>query len=68
MERRDTHARHARFEQVRNDVAKRLRPACAHIPEDEFAALVDRMTTIHLKYLYRRVVDLFPEPLDGPNR
>ncbi len=36
----------ARFEQVRKSIATRLKNACTHLPPDEFAALVEKMTVV----------------------
>ena len=36
----------ARFEQVRKSIATRLKNSCNHLPPDEFAALVEKMTVV----------------------
>jgi hypothetical protein len=35
---------------VRADVIRRVRPACSHLPEEEFLALVELMVERQLKY------------------
>jgi hypothetical protein len=42
----DTNARH---EAIRVDVARRLRKACSHLSEEEFAALVAKIVGVQLK-------------------
>jgi hypothetical protein len=42
-------ARNARHEMVRADIARRLRKACSHLGDDEFAALVEQMVDVQLK-------------------
>jgi hypothetical protein len=37
-----------RYEMIRKDVAHRLRKACSHLSDEEFAALVDRIVKIQL--------------------
>jgi hypothetical protein len=32
------------------DIAHRLRPVCAHMPDDELLELATRMATVELKY------------------
>jgi hypothetical protein len=39
-----------RKDNVRRDIANRLRKACSHLSEKEFAALVERMTRVQLGY------------------
>jgi len=41
--------RELRTEKIRQDIATRLRPVCSHLPEDEFAALVDKITSVQLR-------------------
>jgi hypothetical protein len=41
--------RTARFEMVRNDIAKRLRKACGHITDADFALLVEKMARVQLR-------------------
>jgi hypothetical protein len=38
------------LELLKADIATRLRSACAHFPENEFAALVHQIASIELKY------------------
>ena len=45
VERKDS----VRHEAIRADVAKRLRKACTHLNEKEFAALVDKIVKVQLK-------------------
>ena len=42
------HARSARMEKVRAEIARRLKNACSHLSEEEFEVLVDRMTKVQL--------------------
>ena len=39
------------LESVRRDIAERLRPTCADMPEEEFEKMVDRMALIAWKYM-----------------
>ena len=39
------------LESIRRDIAQRLRPACANMPEDEFEKMVARMALIEWKHL-----------------
>jgi hypothetical protein len=41
--------RTARFEMVRNDLARRLRKACGHISDADFALLVDKIARVQLR-------------------
>ena len=59
-ERRDKYGRYVRFERVKADLAERLRNVCAHMTEQDFNALIERMATFHVKYTLRRTID-FPE-------
>ena len=45
--------RKARFEEVRNSIARRLRKACGHLPPEEFDALVDKMTRVQIGKRYQ---------------
>jgi hypothetical protein len=38
-----------RRDRVRGDIARRIKPACSHLGEDEFRLLVDEMTDRQLK-------------------
>jgi hypothetical protein len=38
-----------RSDQVRSDVASRLKKACCHLQDAEFAALVDKITAVQLR-------------------
>jgi hypothetical protein len=38
---------------ARSDIAARIRPVCAHFAEADFAALVDRMAEIEVRYNLR---------------
>jgi hypothetical protein len=42
-----------RFEEVRKSIARRLQTACAHLPPEEFEALVDKMTRVQIGKRYR---------------
>jgi hypothetical protein len=39
------------LEAVRRDIAQRLRPTCADMPEEEFEKMVARMALLEWKYL-----------------
>ena len=39
-----------------NDIAHRLRPVCAHMPDDELLELATRMATVELKYFEAAVI------------
>lgn len=47
------------LERLKRDIAARLRPVCAAMSEAEFAALVNRVAQVDLKYRARRTDDLF---------
>ena len=38
------------LDKLKADIASRLRTACAHLPEDEFADLVHQIAWVKLKY------------------
>jgi hypothetical protein len=38
-----------RHEAIRKDIAKRLRKACSHLSEEDFAALVQEIVKVQLK-------------------
>ncbi len=38
-----------RAEKVRADIAKRLRPICANLTDEEFWALIEQMTKVQLR-------------------
>jgi hypothetical protein len=38
----------ARFEAVRKSIATRLQKACAHLPREEFEALVQKMVRVQI--------------------
>lgn len=38
-----------RQEDIRKDVAKRLRKACRHLSDEDFAALVEKIVKVQLK-------------------
>ena len=38
-----------RHEAIRVDVARRLRKACSHLSDEEFAALVDKIAGVQLR-------------------
>lgn len=42
-------ADNVRHERIRKDIATRLRKACSHLPDDDFAALVETMVMHQLK-------------------
>lgn len=42
--------RDLRAKRIREDIAKRLRRACSHLSDEEFAALVDKMTKTQLHF------------------
>ena len=39
------------LESIRRDIAKRLRPSCANMPEEEFEKMVSRIALIEWKHL-----------------
>jgi len=41
--------RDLRAQAIRNDISKRLRRACSYLSEDDFAALVEKMTREQLR-------------------
>ena len=41
------------LESLKADIASRLRTACAHFPENEFADLVAQIAHVELKYAQR---------------
>lgn len=49
-ERRRRADRRARFEEIRADLATRLRATCATMTAEEFEALVARMARLQLRY------------------
>ena len=44
----------ARIEKVRGDITARLRKACDHLSDEEFSALVDKMTQVQVNGEERR--------------
>ena len=50
---------------TRARIAERLRPLCAHVPEEEFSALVAKMAEVEIKYAHRRLEDLIGTDLVG---
>ena len=40
-----------KLEAIRRDIAERLRPTCADMPEEEFEKMVARMALIEWKHL-----------------
>jgi hypothetical protein len=40
------------FRQLVWRIAERVRPVCAHMPETEFRALIEKMATIEQKYIH----------------
>ena len=49
-ERRTEWARRARFDEIRKDVAERIRHLVTTLPTEEADALIRRMTLVQLKY------------------
>ena len=43
----------ARAEQLKAEISSRLRGVCAHLSDDEFAALVDDIADVKLRYEMR---------------
>ena len=39
------------LEAIRRDIARRLRPSCANMPEEEFEKMVARMALIEWKHV-----------------
>lgn len=54
-DRRDHEGRRQRFDRMKADIARRLRPVCASMPQQEFDELVERIATINIKYDARRI-------------
>ena len=42
-------SRELRAEKIREDIAKRVRPVCMDLSDEEFAALIDKMTREQLR-------------------
>jgi len=49
-ERRRRPEQRARFEEIRTDIAERVRAACRGLPAEECEALLSRMARVQLKY------------------
>jgi hypothetical protein len=49
-ERRTRVDRRARFEEIKADIAARLRRVCADMAPDEFEILISRMARVKLRY------------------
>ncbi|MDQ6691087.1 MAG: hypothetical protein M3Z18_11315 [Gemmatimonadota bacterium] len=45
------HYPHTSLESIRRDIAERLRPTCANMPDEEFDKMVARMALIEWKHL-----------------
>jgi hypothetical protein len=45
--------RSSAFDTAKRDIARRIRRVCEHFAQDEFAALVERMARIDVKYRLR---------------
>lgn len=45
--------RYAGIDELKTEIADRLRPVCSHFPDDEFAALIDQIARIEHKYAIR---------------
>jgi hypothetical protein len=43
-------SRHTGIDDLKKDIADRLRPVCSHLPDDEFAGLIDQIARIEHKY------------------
>jgi hypothetical protein len=50
QERRQRPERRARFEEIRTEIATRVRDACREMSADECEALLSRMARVQLKY------------------
>ncbi len=50
QERRQWPGRRARFEELRTEIAARVRAACRGMPAEECEALLSRMARVQLKY------------------
>jgi hypothetical protein len=68
MERRIGESQEARFQRVERDIAERLRPVCAHMPESDFAELVRHVAAMNIKYAARRASDMFSGLDEPPKR
>lgn len=49
----------SRLEELKEDIAQRIRPVLLDLPEAEFDALVKRMAELQYKYEQRRRADMF---------
>jgi hypothetical protein len=45
----DDTSRDDRAEKIRRDIAKRLRPVCLNLTDDDFFALIEQMTQVQLR-------------------
>ena len=50
------------LEQLKADIASRLRPACTHFSEHEFTELVHQIASIELKYAHTSLGPAVEEP------
>ena len=48
-----SHARAKRLEGIEAELRRRLRSSCAEMPADQFQELIERMSTLQLKYELR---------------
>ena len=49
------------LEELKADIAARLRPMCDNVSEEEFAALVQRMAELKYRYEMRVRHDIYPD-------
>jgi hypothetical protein len=47
------------IEELKTDIAQRLRPVCAHFPEEEFTDLIDQIARIEHKYA-QKAAEIIP--------
>ena len=58
QERRQRPERRVRFEEIRAEIAKRVRAVCSEMTPDEFEALLSRMARLQLKYEVASLAEL----------
>jgi hypothetical protein len=58
QDRRQRPERRARFEEIRREIAERVRDACGGMAADECDALLSRMARVQLKYEVASLTDM----------
>lgn len=54
--------RHQQQEQLKAELARRLRGVCAHFPKGEFDELIDQIARVEIKYALRAQPPSEPAP------